>query len=394
MKKIFIPGIVAVLCLASCNQELKDTTPEISGSAIPELAQGEGLLNVNVDLGGVTTKALSTYNVVETYEKQVNNIQILVFNNDNAGNNQQGAIQGYAKIESEGVSGAPMSGNILKVQAGKKKVYAVANCKDDLSSIANIQQLEAWQIQLEDNSTTVAEGFIMAGSTDKTAGGQDLVVSAGATSSVSISLSRFTSRIALVKVENELSNTYGDLVIDQVFLSNVVGNQNIAGTEAVSVWYNPQGRVNEDTPSSAHIIGSDEGLLATCPTLTYNGTALTVKKGSPQVYTTENSKHTPYMLYAYPNNTATDVTSYQSSFSGAKTRLILSARIKTDGANYTRFYYPVVIPALERNKSYDVSVKISGFGVTDPQEVIAKGAIDATVTVSDWVMGDAIEGDL
>ncbi len=394
MKKIFIPGIVAALCLAACTQNLNSETPEINNEANPELSQGEGILNVSVDLGGVMTKAQSTYNVVKDYEKQVNDIQILVFNNDNAGNNQQGAIQGYARITSSGSGEAQKSGNLIKVQAGKKRVYAVANCKDDLSTIANIQQLEEWQIQLEDNSTTATEGFIMAGFTDKNSNNADLVVSAGETANVSISLNRFTSRIALVRVENDLASTYGDLVIDQVFLSNVVGNQNISGSEAISAWYNPQGRVNEQTPNSAHIIGSSDDMIATCPTLTYNGTALTVKKGSPQVYTTENSKHTPYMLYAYPNNTATDVTSYQSNFSGAKTRLILSARIKTDGANYTRFYYPVVIPALERNKSYDVSVKISGFGVTDPQEVISKGAIDATVTVSDWVMGDAIVGDL
>ncbi len=394
MKKIFIPGIVAALCLASCNQDLGDRTPEPNGSVIPELAQGEGLLNVNIDLCDIPTKAASTYNVVETYEKQVNSIQILVFNNDNADNNQQGVIQGYTRIDSDGDSEAQKSGNLIKVQAGKKKVYAVANCKDDLSAIANLQQLEEWKIQLEDNSTTASEGFIMAGFTDKNTAGGDLVITSGQTASAQISLSRFTSRIALVRVENNLSSTYGDLVIDQIFLANVVGNQNLAGSEAASVWYNPQGRVNEETPDQSHIIGSAEGLLATCPSLTYNGTALTVKKGAPQIFTADASNHTTYLLYSFPNSNGNNGDQYQANFSGAKTRLILSAKIKADGQNATRFYYPVVIPKLERNKSYDVSVKISGFGVTNPEEVIEKGSIDASVVVSDWVLGESIEGDL
>jgi len=48
------------------------------------------------------------------------------------------------------------------------------------------------------------------------------------------------------------------------------------------------------------------------------------------------------------------------------------------------YYYPVVIPNMERNKTYDVQLIISGFGSDDPNLEPAKGSINTTITVANW----------
>ena len=230
--------------------------------------------------------------------------------------------------------------------------------------------MTAKTIDLGDNSTTASAGFVMAGSTTCT-------VSSSTTTAI-ITVNRFVSRVALAKVTNSLPDSYGSLTVNNVTLTNVVGNQNLAGVATPSTWYNKMGRKDGATVSSQIIDGSS--YLASCPTLTFKSISSSVANGSSL------TPSTPYLLYCYPNSTTTDATGWASSFTARKTRLVVTATISG-----TKYYYPVVIDAPQRNTAYTVELTITGLGSTDPDKPVEKGTISAIVSVQGWASGAVYE---
>ncbi len=391
MKRTLIPIACAALAAVSCTQNLSD-----EGAKDMQSCADEGAISVSLDLGKAMTRAASEHVAMQDYEKQINTIDILVFDNGGASlaeNPNKGVTHAYLRVGRSELTAS--AGNTYKINpqiksiAGEKLVVAVVNCPDDLQHVANLDELKAWQIQLDDNSLSADEGFVMIGQTTAKVSPSNGTANPVA---VSITASRLAARVALVRVTNNLPSSYGELVIDRMFLSNVVGDYTLGGGAADPVrWYNPLGRATEDPVVKEHVI---DGVtyFAAAPKLTFDDAALTVANGSTADKT--GVLAAPRFFYAFPNSTETDPATWPDTFEGAKTRLILSAEIKTDGEKATRFYYPVVIPSLAANSTYDVSVTISGFGVTGPQEVIEKGAIEASVTVNDWIPGEAIDADL
>ena len=349
MKTKFISIIAACAALAACNKEPLDVTPKVE-------PQGEGTITFSIDAEQApVTKAVSAYTTAQTYESQVNKVQVFVFGAD-------GAINFYQDL------GNKTSGSI-STTAGAKTVWAVVN-GPNLSSIGTLSALQATAVDLSANSTTASTGFVMAGSASVT-------VTAGASANCGITVSRLVSRVALQSIVNKLPASYGAITIDRVFLSNVVGNQNMAGSAAAATWSNKDGRADESTRNAAHIIDGST-YKASCEALTYKGVSQSIANGS------SHTPSTPYLFYSFPNSSTTAPNGFQATFAAKRSVLTVVATIAS-----TKYYYPVVLDdaTLDRNKTYTVGLTITGLGSDDPDKPVSKGSISASITVSGWTAG-------
>jgi hypothetical protein len=342
MKKtlLLLAGIAAMAC--SC-----DKAPEC-GSGRKEGAA----LSVSLDFEDDTPTRASAYVASQTYETAVNKVQVLVFDSS-------GALNSYVD------AGAKTSDISIGTTSGNKTVWAVVN-GPDLKSIKTLSALQSKAVDLGDNSTMNASGFVMAGSAAVTVG--------SGTAAASISVRRFAARVALAKVTNSLPTSYGALTVNSITLINVAGNQNLAGDAAVSTWYNKMGRKDGAT-SSGHIIdGSTHA--ASHPDLTFRSAGNSVANGATL------SPGTPYLFYTFPNPSTADASGWAASYTPRKTRLVVSATI-----GGTKYHYPITIDSPKRNTSYTVELTITGLGSTDPDKPVEKGSITASVSVEGWASG-------
>lgn len=344
MKKIIFYSI-AFLAAIAC-QKAQITSSEVETT---------GKLNLSVNVESETKAAL--YTEMKDYEKAVNRLQIFVFDNT-------GKLNMYQDADP-----TKTSFNIV-VSTGSKTVYAVVN-GSDLSSVTTLSALKARTAALSANSTTATTGFVMSGSATCT-------VSTSSTATAAITVSRLVSRVALVSVTNNLPDAYGSITISNAMLINVPGIQNLECTLSPGTWLNPMGRVS----GTSNIINGST-YVADCPALTFNSISKSVALGSSLSLTE------PYLFYSYPNNTTTDVTGYVTSFSAAKTRLIVTAVI--GGSTY---YYPVTLDKLERNKAYSVGLTISGLGSTEPNTPVSKASLTVSITVNTWQNGEVYDAEI
>ena len=139
MKKRIFMIAAACAALAACSKEPV-------GSAIVSQEEGSIVFTVAGE-DPAATKAVSAYTTAQTYESQVNKVQLFVFGSD-------GAINFYQNL------GTSTSGSI-STTAGTKTVWAVVN-GPDLSTIGTLSALQATAVDLSANSTTASTGFVMA----------------------------------------------------------------------------------------------------------------------------------------------------------------------------------------------------------------------------------------
>ena len=345
-KTLFIMAAIAAM-VCSCQPE---------EDCAPCEQQKRATLNISLDFEDEGQTKATNYVTAQTYETQVNDVQVLVF--DSSGN-----LNAYVDADTK------TSGISISTTSGTKSVWAVIN-GPDLSGITTLSAMNAISIDLGSNSTTASTGFVMAGYASCTVG--------TTAASASISVKRLVSRVAMQKITNALPASYGIITINNVALINVVGNQNISGNASISTWYNKMGRKDGATSTSQVIDG--RSYLASCPALTFKSVGASVANGGSLTPTT------PYLFYTYPNGTTTDATGWTTSFTDRKTRLVVTATISGQ-----KYYYPVVIDTPARNTAYTVELTITGLGSTDPDKPVQKGSINASVTVQGWASGAVYE---
>lgn len=343
-KTIYTIIAFSLLGLFACNkQEQSVQTPEQFGTVE---------LNIST-VKSADTKAVSAYTEAKVYETQINNIQALIFGAD-------GKINCHKDLGTSTRSS-------LSTTSGAKTVYVVIN-GPDLSTVGTLAELEAKSINLSDNSTDASKGFVMAG--------KNTCIVSGPTE-CPVTVSRLAARIALKSVTNALPASYGSLEIKRVFLANVSGNQNLAGSGATEIWYNKEGRKDETPLVEDHIIDGTT-YSASCPLLTFNEIGSAIENG--ESYEPE----TPHLLYTYFNNAGTAPNGFQSTFTPQ--RSVLVTVIGIEGKTY---YYPVVLDsyATERNTTSTIGLTISNIGSTDPNEPVSKGSLSINVTIDEWQIG-------
>lgn len=316
----------------------------------------EGSMQISFSMPSSATRAATVGN-----EAALNDVQMLLF--DASGN-----LCKYHNFSSQEIS--DKAATIDHVNAGTYTAYVVAN-GPGLSSVKNLSEFNSTEIQLTDYNSTASD-FVMEGHAGS------ISVTSGATAEPSVALSRFVSRVAVNKITNNIPAAYGALKVERVFLSNVVNTQNLAGNKApgntASYWFNKEGRADETTRNSSHVIDGTT-YLASAPELTFANIGQSVSNGSSM---TANK-----YMYAYPNAYTTVPAGFNSTFAAQQSVLVIVASF-----NGSTYYYPVVLKtAPARNTSYEVSATITGAGSSDPNVPVSSGAIKATITVMNWIDG-------
>ena len=320
----------------------------------PEKAEEYGSLSINLMNPTLQTKSDVT---ALTCESKVNKMRVMIFNSENK------------IVKDEMLSSPYTSLSIDKIKVGQYSVYAIANTCASLPATSGIiqepDQLFFNTITLDDCSLNENTGFVMFDS--KTS----VSVTAGTTpQAVNMSVTRFPARIRLVSVTNALPDFLGDVTVERVMIVNGYSQWNIFGSDRPSEAVNPAGR----NATSGDIITTAES--ADYP----NHSFWAVPQADKTIRRSVGTKTYNHCFYSFPNSVTTDVTT--SGTGGGKARLVVAARV--DG---TVYYYPVTFASLERNKSYDVQLTISGLGSDDPNVPVEKGAAGISISVSDWVSG-------
>ena len=223
----------------------------------------------------------------------------------------------------------------LSCTAGERVVYALVNAPD-YSTVPGKAALLAKVSELSANSLT---NFEMVG--NKT-------VTLPQSEKVSIDVNRIASRVVLKKVTRNFTSTALqslDFTVDAIYIINVAGNTSYDLTAAPTAWYN------------VAKYNSELGELMHDPV------------GSP--ISNGGSYSTQHAFYSYPND-ATSKT----------TRLVIETTLGT-----TKYYYPINLPAMESNKSYEISeVTITRPGSDDPDVPVSFEDATFVINVIDWTV--------
>lgn len=334
----------AIICAASsCNKEDVYKSPESESSEY-------GSITLKVSSEQETKAASST--TEQAYEKSIYSVQLFVFDSST------GKINIYKNMGTSTTAS-------ISTTVGNKNVWAVVN-GPAMSDISTEAELKAKSITLGNNSKTT--GFVMVGS-------QTCQVTNGGTVNCSISVKRLVARVTVSSIKNQLPASYGAVNLKNIFLSNVVGNQNLNGDQAPSTWYNKEGRANENPLVSAHIINGTE-YLADIPELTFKKYTNSIANGG--------SYNPSCAFYTFANNSTVSPSAFNATFSAQRSVLMITAEI-----GGVLNYYPVVLSqsTLAANTSYNVDVTFTGTGSTDPNVPVQKGNISVTISVAQWVSG-------
>lgn len=347
MKKIQLLLLLPAIMAISCSKENNQAFP-----AQEEIRVENCQLNITLDNGVEGTKA-SAYTTVLPYEKKINSIELLIFN-------QNGTIEKYQRL-----TGTTCSVNVTQ---GVKYVYAFANC-NGLSYITHTWELDDEYVYL---SMCTQNGLPMHGNATVTC-------TANTSTPCSIELKRYAARVALTNVYLNLGTYVDEAAIESVFLTNVVSSIGMMPGGSIDDWCNIQGR-NIDGDVISFWDGYDPDYME--QTSYYYDYWL--DNDTDLIF--EDDFNYPFIGYAFANSSTKTPNGYGSfNYStGERTCLVVEAVI-----NGELYYYPVVLDngPLKENCAYTVSLTITGLGSKDPNVPIQKGTLSGTITVSNWETG-------
>lgn len=323
----------------------------------------------------VTTKA---YTGSVAYEKKINSLDVYLFEAGQTLYYHERCVPGGTKFDANKFdwsftnTGDGFSGTLKKIpittDASKYTLVFVANMPAAaLSGQVTIANIENVVVALSNMSTDENKGFAMY------AKKANIVVTAGdqASSAGEIQLERFTSRVRLVSVTNTIpaSANYSNgnkITVNGIFVSNVASSWKLGGEGNPSTIVNVAGKNNNANITPSNRPATDNAVTGYFPT------AVDVAQSATATALGWNS-------YAMPTVAANKGASLP--------KLVICAIV-----NGTPYYYPVELlnddrSGIDRNKSYDVTVSISGTGSLDPDVVVARGSLSATVEIAPWESG-------
>ena len=300
------------------------------GSCTREKADFDGKpVEVNVTiLGAAPTRATS---VTYENESKVENLQVFVFNND--------------QLEDYQDAGAAMTAQ-LTATSGERTVWALVNAPA-LTDIDTETELKEKVSQLRENTTN---SFVMSGSTK-----QEL--KDGGT--VPVTVKRIVSRVSVKRISTDFQYALSEksVTIDGIYLINVAGDNTYAADGTPRNWVNQLGHKDDFL----------DDLLSD------KFTSTTVNNSTP--YANE------HVFYPYPNPTVDDT--YEATWAPRHTLLVVEVTFDAK-----KGYYPVVLPVLERNKTYVIDELVLRHRPGDvPYKPIETGDATVQITVNEWELG-------
>ena len=266
----------------------------------------------------------------------INTLQVFVF--DENGNLEASDMKASDSI-------------VLTCKAGLKKIVCLVNAPE-VTDATTYSELCSTSSFLTDNSI---DSMVMSGETE---------VNLTATSSVTIPVSRLAAKVVLRQVMNNFKfNTDQDaeFLVTHVYLLNVGAERGFLSDASPKEWYNKM-----------------ELDMAEAPAFTYEQLSSPVKLPYSSTWTADK------YFYCYPNPTETD--SSDETWSARRTRLVLEATL-----NGEVMYYPVTLPVIEPNSSYEVTVRITRRGSPSPDIPVTGIAAEFSVDVLSWITRDRIE---
>ena len=284
-------------------------------------------VNVTI-LGTAPTRATS---VTYENESKVNNLQVFVFND--------------GKLEDYRDAGAAMTAQ-LTATSGLRTVWALVNAPA-IQDVTTETELKAKVSQLSDNQT---DSFVMSGfvSQELKDGG-----------TVPVTVKRIVSRVSIKKISTDFQYALAEetLTIDGIYLINVAADNNYAADGTPSQWANKLG--HKDNAYDKYLYDK------------LSSTTVTNKKA----YEKE------HVFYPYPNPTQEDT--YDATWSPRHTMLVVEVTFQGK-----KGYYPVVLPVLERNKTYVIDEMVIRHRPGDePYKPLETGDATVQITVNDWELG-------
>ena len=302
MKRTILILLGAALMASAVSCNKNDSPAAPAAEKIRIVVDVEGSGNAETRVTGVTSNSTSS-------EAKVNSLQIFVFNGEQ--------LDGY------GSSSGSLTATV-SCTAGTRDIWAVVNAPA-LSSVSTKTQLLA----TVSNLAAEISNFQMIGSKSETLQKDG---------NVKITVDRFAARVVLKGIKNALTNSAqaAAFKVLSVYLTNVAGDVDFGHSSSytVSKWYNRRGY------QSANNLGS----------FTYDAVNKTIASGA--------SDTEAHYFYSMPNGNAAAI---GGPWTPRAARLVIKAEIA--GIVYD---YPITLPALESNKSYEISlVTITRLGNPD-----------------------------
>ena len=346
MKKIaFLAAVAATLCtvacMVSCNKNDVPETPVPDQEIPAQNAEDEDLceLTVRVNMGEVKTKMVG--DLPSNLTSSIYDIQVLVFRPD-------GYLDAFGATHSNWENGELELEKTVKCSKGEREVYVLLNCPD-LSAVGTKTEFLASSATLYDE---YAKYHQFIGSDE---------VSLPAESAVNIEVHRIAARVVIDKITRAFTvSAYANatFTVKKIYLTNVVGSINYGG-DTPGTWYNKRSHT-----------GGVNGIMDNLNAAILNN----------------ESYETRHFFQAFPNPTEEDSTS--STWCPRHTRLVVEAQLGND-----TFYYPITLPVLESNKSYEITELIlTRIGSTDPDQPVSIQDCSFEFTIKDWSTVEVTDG--
>ena len=282
---------------------------------------------------GIATGMTKSTTITAEDEVKVNNLQVFVFRGD--------ALDAYGVADNA-------STVTVSCTKGNREVYAVVNAPD-LKDIATKTDLLAAKSALSDNDES---NFVMIGKTNA-----DLPSELP----VNVEVDRIVSKVVLKTVNRAFTSAALaalNFSIDEIFITNVAGDVNYGLTDNPVDWYNKMDYNSE------------------MAMFTHDAPAASVVN--------EEAYSTQHTFYCYPNKAAD---SDATSWSPRRTRLVLKTTLGTD-----TYYYPVTLPELENNKSYELELTITRPGSDSPDNPVSFADCTFSISVKPWTVITVSDG--
>lgn len=319
-KKIFYAAMSAVL-LVSC-EEKQFVAEEFSGETV---ALEVRLLSEETKVAGEGSEE----------ENTVSDYQVMIFDMSSR------MLEVYDTPDPTAVSVD------VRCTTGPKEVVVLANAPD-VSKIISYDTFLKTRSRLADNAIghLVMEGH---SPTDLTAAG----------GTVSVDVKRIVSKVVLdgitVDFEQDVYDNM-DFILKKVYLTNVAADKCYLAENADPIqWCNKI--VRATTPEVDAMLYEDLGNLNLKTTREY-----------------AQQHH----FYCYPNPYVNDSFSMES-WTERPTRLVVEAMLGN-----VLYYYPIVLPELEQNTRYYVSLHIVRPGATSPEQDMDKYAVSFDIKIEEW----------
>lgn len=315
-------------------------------------------LTISVSQGEIATKAETPSTTALDYESKVNTLDYFIFEGGTT-------LYYHETVNSPAFSGGSFTKTFQKLPVGTYTVAIIANGTVDMAALKTITAVKGAVVTLAECSRTVGTGFTMFAIRDI-----NLVKGNNDLSNDPFQLVRFPARVRLLSVANTIpsSAAYANsnsVKVLGIFLCRV----NSAWTLDASG--NPSAIVNPTEGSGAvqSIPNNQPAFVPTIP-----GYADQTSRFPASITVANGATNSSVNWDTYAFKTAAT----------AKSKLEILAEV--NGENW---YYPVLLPdGLDRNKTYEVIVTISGTGTKDiTVDKIERANVSAVVTVKNWDTG-------